>query len=177
MLDFRAPLYPKIAIQYTKYRFHFTIYWQTLVLYRFQWMQYTKILTLWINIQNTETKHQNTTFFSDIQNTIFGGTGPCIKHCILFSDIENTAPLSPDRRSNTHPSKLLTGLLPKPPGGMRSRITWKIQKDRAEWKTGRAQHLLRWWKFRAQAPRGLRTRSRYQLPQRTQHSHWENNSG
>ncbi len=31
ILDFRAPLYSKIAIQYTKYRFHFTIYWQTLI--------------------------------------------------------------------------------------------------------------------------------------------------
>ena len=30
ILDFRAPLYPKIITQYTKYSFHFTIYWQTL---------------------------------------------------------------------------------------------------------------------------------------------------
>ena len=26
VLHFRAPLYPKIAVRYTKYRFHFTIY-------------------------------------------------------------------------------------------------------------------------------------------------------
>ena len=72
ILNFTAP----------SYRFHFTIYWLTLishvhlVIYRFQWKQYTKILTLWISIQNTDSEHQNTTFFSDIQNTIFGGTGP-----------------------------------------------------------------------------------------------------
>ncbi len=31
ILDFRAPLYQKITIQYTKYRFHFTIYRQTFI--------------------------------------------------------------------------------------------------------------------------------------------------
>ena len=32
ILDFRAPLYPKITIKYTKYRFHFTIYWQRAIM-------------------------------------------------------------------------------------------------------------------------------------------------
>ena len=31
ILHFRAPIYPKIAVRYTKYRYHFTIYWQPLI--------------------------------------------------------------------------------------------------------------------------------------------------
>ena len=99
ILDFRTPLYPEIATQYTKYRFHFTIYWLTLYvtrmylwhfhlliyIYRFQWKQYTKILTMWINIQNTDFGHQNTIFFSDIQNTNFWGYRALLNSVHRFS--------------------------------------------------------------------------------------------
>ena len=38
--------------------------------------QNTHFVQVITSIQNTDSEHQNTTFFSDIQNTIFGGTGP-----------------------------------------------------------------------------------------------------
>ncbi len=82
ILNFTAP----------SYRFHFTIYWLTLishvhlVIYRFQWKQYTKILTLWISIQNTDSEHQNTctSFFSDMQNNNFWGYRALIM-CLVAS--------------------------------------------------------------------------------------------
>ena len=45
---------------------------------------------MWINIQNTDFGHQNTTFLSDIQNTIFGGTGPWysfLKHLLSLQGL------------------------------------------------------------------------------------------
>ncbi len=49
ILDFRAPLYPKIAIQYTKYRFDFTIYWQTFIS---DWSYRSKPMHLPFNFQS-----------------------------------------------------------------------------------------------------------------------------